>query len=117
MDRLPNWLKWLVVALVFAVLAVMVLAVDRRASRVDMPDPETPSASTVARTAPPPDQTLHTAKVPRPWTGAFAFRLSPLRLASLSSLPGWGILCKLLITAQKRRKNRAYTRKQQCSII
>ena len=33
MDRLPNWLKWLVVALVFAVLAVMVLAVDRRASR------------------------------------------------------------------------------------
>lgn len=40
MDRLPNWLKWLVVALVFAVLAVMVLAVDRRASRVDMPAPD-----------------------------------------------------------------------------
>lgn len=40
MDRLPNWLKWLVVALVFAVLAVMVLAVDRRASRVDMPEPD-----------------------------------------------------------------------------
>ena len=43
MDRLPNWLKWLVVAVVFAVLAVMVLAVDRRASRVDMPEPDTTS--------------------------------------------------------------------------
>ena len=42
MDRLPNWLKWLVVAVVFAVLAVMVLAVDRRAPRVDTPDPATP---------------------------------------------------------------------------
>ena len=37
MDRLPNWLKWLVVAVVFAVLAVMVLAGGPPASRGDMP--------------------------------------------------------------------------------
>ncbi len=40
MDRLPNWLKWLIVAAAFVVLAVMVLAVDRRASRVEMPAPD-----------------------------------------------------------------------------
>ena len=38
MNRIPNWLKWLVVALVFALMGAAVLAVDRRASRVDMPD-------------------------------------------------------------------------------
>ena len=40
MNRIPNWLKWLVVALVFALMGAAVLAVDRRASRVDMPDPD-----------------------------------------------------------------------------
>ena len=40
MDRIPNWLKWLIVAAAFVVLAVMVLAVDRRASRVEMPPPD-----------------------------------------------------------------------------
>ena len=39
MNRIPNWLKWLVVALVFALMGAAVL-VDRRASRVDMPDPD-----------------------------------------------------------------------------
>ena len=40
MDRIPNWLKWLIVAAAFVVLAVMMLAVDRRASRVEMPPPD-----------------------------------------------------------------------------
>ena len=40
MNRIPNWLKWLVVALVFALMGAAVLAVDRRASRGDMPDPD-----------------------------------------------------------------------------
>ena len=40
MDRRPNWVKWRGVALLCAGLAVMVLAVDRRASRVDMPEPD-----------------------------------------------------------------------------
>ena len=40
MDRIPNWLKWLIVAAAFVVLAVMVLAVDRRAARVEMPPPD-----------------------------------------------------------------------------
>lgn len=40
MNRIPNWLKWLVVALVFALMGAAVLAVDRRASQVDMPDPD-----------------------------------------------------------------------------
>ena len=40
MNRIPNWLKWLVLALVFALIGAAVLAVDRRASRVDIPDPD-----------------------------------------------------------------------------
>ena len=39
MDRIPNWLKWLIVAAAFVVLAVVVLAVARRPSRVEMPPP------------------------------------------------------------------------------
>lgn len=41
MNRMPNWLKWLVILFVFVVLAVLMLAVNDRASRVDMPEPDT----------------------------------------------------------------------------
>lgn len=40
MNGLPNWLKWLVVVFVFVLLAVLMLAVNDRASRVDMPEPD-----------------------------------------------------------------------------
>ena len=40
MQRLPDWLKWLVVVLALVVLGALMLAVDDRASRVDMPDPD-----------------------------------------------------------------------------
>ena len=40
MNRLPNWLKWLVVVLACALLGVMALAVDRRAAEVEMPEPD-----------------------------------------------------------------------------
>ena len=40
MQRLPDWLKWLVVVLALVVLGALILAVDVRASRVDMPDPD-----------------------------------------------------------------------------
>ena len=56
MDRIPNWLKWLIVAAAFVVLAVMVLAVDRRASRVEMPLAVDRRASRVEM--PPPDNTF-----------------------------------------------------------
>ena len=40
MDRLPNWLKWLVVVLACAVMGALMLAVNDRAARVDMPEPD-----------------------------------------------------------------------------
>ena len=40
MNRMPNWLKWLVILFVFVILAVLMLAVNDRASRVDMPEPD-----------------------------------------------------------------------------
>lgn len=40
MNGLPNWLKWLVVVVVFVVMAGVMLAVNDRASRVDMPEPD-----------------------------------------------------------------------------
>ena len=42
MNGLPNWLKWLVVVFVFVLLAVLMLAVNDRATRVDMPAPDNP---------------------------------------------------------------------------
>ena len=40
MNRMPDWLKWLVILFVFIVLAGLMLAVNDRASRVDMPEPD-----------------------------------------------------------------------------
>ena len=40
MDRLPNWPKWVVVALALAVMAALMLAVNDRAARVEMPPPD-----------------------------------------------------------------------------
>ena len=40
MKQMPDWVKWLVVVLLLALLAVLVLAVNDRASRVDMPAPD-----------------------------------------------------------------------------
>ena len=40
MNGLPDWLKWLVVVVVFVLLAGLMLAVNDRASRVDMPEPD-----------------------------------------------------------------------------
>lgn len=41
MNHLPNWMKWLIVVVVFGVMAALMLAVNDRASRVDMPEPDT----------------------------------------------------------------------------
>ena len=40
MDKLPNSLKWLIVVLVLALTAFAAFAVNDRASRVDMPEPD-----------------------------------------------------------------------------
>jgi hypothetical protein len=55
MKKLPNAIKWLIVVAVLAALAALMLAVNDRASRVKMPEPDTtfgiyhsPSASTAA---------------------------------------------------------------------
>ena len=64
MDRLPNWLKWLVVALVFAVLAVMVLAVDRRPPGGDVPHPHTPLGIPRDPARAPPCPPSHKARPP-----------------------------------------------------
>ena len=40
MNRMPDWLKWLVILFVFVILAGLMLAVNDRASRVDMPEPD-----------------------------------------------------------------------------
>ena len=40
MKKLPNWLKWIIVIAAMLLMAVMVLAVNDRASRVEMPPPD-----------------------------------------------------------------------------
>ena len=40
MKNLPNFVKWLIIAVVLAAFAVMAFAVNDRASRVKMPDPD-----------------------------------------------------------------------------
>ena len=59
MNRIPNWLKWLVVALVFALMGAAVLAVGRPPDRRGLPPGwicptrTTPSASTARQTPDP----------------------------------------------------------------
>ena len=40
MKKLPNFVKWLIIAVVLAAMAAMVVAVNDRASRVEMPAPD-----------------------------------------------------------------------------
>ena len=40
MKKLPNSVKWLIILLVLAVMGWMMWAVNDRASRVKMPDPD-----------------------------------------------------------------------------
>ena len=40
MKKLPNFVKWLIIAVVLAAMAAMVVAVNDRASRVEMPGPD-----------------------------------------------------------------------------
>ena len=40
MKKLPNFVKWLIIAVVLAAMAVMMVAVNDRASRVEMPMPD-----------------------------------------------------------------------------
>lgn len=40
MKKLPNFVKWLIIAVVLAAMAAMVVAVNDRASRVEMPMPD-----------------------------------------------------------------------------
>lgn len=39
-DKLPNWLKWVIVIGTMALLAVVMLALNDRVSRVEMPAPD-----------------------------------------------------------------------------
>ena len=39
MKKLPNFVKWLIIAVVLAAMAAMMVAVNDRASRVEMPMP------------------------------------------------------------------------------
>ena len=41
MKKLPNFVKWLIIAVVLAAMAAMMVAVNDRASRVEMPMPDT----------------------------------------------------------------------------
>lgn len=41
MKNLPDWLKWLVVVLILLLMGALALAVNDRASRVEMPEPDT----------------------------------------------------------------------------
>ena len=41
MKKLPNFVKWLIIAVVLAAMAAMMVAVNDRASRVEMPMPAT----------------------------------------------------------------------------
>ena len=40
MKKLPNFVKWLIIAVVLAAMAAMMVAVNDRASRVEMPMPD-----------------------------------------------------------------------------
>lgn len=40
MKKLPNFVKWLIIAVVLAAMAAMMVAVSDRASRVEMPMPD-----------------------------------------------------------------------------
>lgn len=40
MKNLPNFVKWLIIAAVLAVMAAIAFAVNDRASRVEMPAPD-----------------------------------------------------------------------------
>lgn len=40
MKKLPNFVKWLIIAAVLAGMVFMMLAVNDRASRVEMPAPD-----------------------------------------------------------------------------
>ncbi|MGN0662839.1 MAG: hypothetical protein ACI4LE_06785 [Faecalibacterium sp.] len=40
MKKLPDWLKWLIVAAALAAMGWMMWAVNDRASRVEMPEPD-----------------------------------------------------------------------------
>ena len=40
MKKLPNFVKWLIIAVVLAAMAAMKVAVHDRASRVEMPAPD-----------------------------------------------------------------------------
>lgn len=39
-DKLPNWLKWIIVIGTMVLLAVIMLALNDRVSRVEMPPPD-----------------------------------------------------------------------------
>lgn len=40
MKKLPNFVKWLIIAVVLAAMAAMMVVVNDRASRVEMPAPD-----------------------------------------------------------------------------
>ena len=40
MKKLPDFVKWLIIAVVLAAMAFLMLAVNDRASRVEMPAPD-----------------------------------------------------------------------------
>jgi hypothetical protein len=41
MKKLPNFIKWIIVIVVLAAMAALMAAVNDRASRVKMPEPDT----------------------------------------------------------------------------
>ena len=41
MKKLPDWIKWLIIAGVLAAMGAMLFAVNDRASKVKMPEPDT----------------------------------------------------------------------------
>ena len=49
MKKLPNFVKWLIIAVVLAAMAAMMVAVNDRASRVEMPIPDNSLASIARR--------------------------------------------------------------------
>lgn len=53
-DKLPDWLKWVIVIGTMILLAIIMLALNERVSRVDMPAPDTAFgvSQTVAPAAP-----------------------------------------------------------------
>ena len=40
MKKLPDFVKWLIIAVVLAAMAALMVAVNDRASRVEMPPPD-----------------------------------------------------------------------------